>query len=196
MTFAHLVCLLFGLASAMEVYPWVAKRFKKPSRIIIPASPLRGQIESFEKYQLEVEGKVVPALESAGTSASNDKASKSSTLARENHARWSDNKSSIPFIRTGVQLLESLAALSATNLDIEGQHDVDVLSNQTNELLTNYVSTPEAIRSMPAVEEALVNQLHQIQESIDSIQSDSAERMVRELTVGTGFLKAKFPAKR
>lgn len=94
-----------------------------------------------------------------------------------------------------MQLLKSLAALSKCNLDLEGQHNVDVLSTQTNALLANYINTPEAIREMPAVEEALVGQLHQIQESLDSIQSDSAEHMVRELKVGTGFLRAKFPAK-
>lgn len=64
MTFLHLVVLLVGLMSAEEVYRWTVKRVKTSPRVIVQASPLRGQIESFKNHQLEIEGKTTPALES------------------------------------------------------------------------------------------------------------------------------------
>jgi hypothetical protein len=82
--------------------------------------------------------------------------------------------------------------MSSLSLTTEERHNLEVLSNQTEELLTNFFNTPESIRLMPAVQQALRDHLTQIEEGVSSVKVKGAEDFIRNLKVGTEFIKTKF----
>lgn len=173
---------VFGIGRALMIA-------RLPIRDIPQDSEVAKQIDMFKRRNLELQGS------STAKNASNSHSSvaqKPSTSAERNYARWAKKPSNIPLIMDGIRVLKTLAAISVLDLSVEEAHDVEVLSDQTNELLTNYIQTPESIRMMPVVEKALLEQLQQIQESLTHIQGDGAARLVRELKTGTEFLKSKF----
>lgn len=109
-----------------------------------------------------------------------------------NHQKWAKRPSNFPLVVGGKKVLETISSLSALKLSIEDQHNLEVLSNQTDELLNTFVSTPASIADIPEVQKELEAQLVQIVKGVDNIKAQGTESLRRELKAGTDFLKMKF----
>jgi hypothetical protein len=149
-------------------------------------------IAQYQQRQLELEGKVAPAAIEQAKPQKNKTSPKQETVLENNYSKWANNKAQIPLVMESIKVLETLSAMSALKLTTEERHNLEVLSNQTDELLTNYFGTPETIRTMPAVERALYEQLVQIEEGVSGFKAQGADNFIRNLRVGTDFIKTKF----
>lgn len=186
------VAILLGLIPAIPVYYGARHIFlrKKPAVHRVAPSALTPIIAQYHQRQLEIEGRVAPtAIEQAKPAKTGEK---QETVLEQNYRKWANNKAQIHLVVEAVKVLETLSAMSALKLTIEERHNLEVLSGQTDELLTNFFNTPEAIRTMPAVERALHDQLVQIEEGMSGIQANGADNFIRNLRVGTEFIKTKF----
>lgn len=188
--------ILFGLLPAIPAYYGARHLFLRKKPVVYRTAPsvLTPIIAKHHQRQLEIEGKVAPAAIEQMKSPQAI-TSKSESLLERNYVKWADTKAQIPLVMESIKVLETLSAMSSLKLTIEERHNLEVLSVQTEELLTNFFNTPEAIRTMPAVERALHEQLVQIEEGMASIQTNGAENFIRNLSVGTDFIKTKFGSK-
>lgn len=114
------------------------------------------------------------------------------SVITENNKRWEKRPSAFPLVIGGKKVLKTISALSALHLSVEDQHNLEVLSNQTDALLNTFVTTPESISAMPEVQRELEAQLVEIVKGVDNIHAQGAENLLRELKTGTDFLRAKF----
>jgi hypothetical protein len=188
--------VILGVIPAVPVYYGARHLFLRKKPVVYRTAPstLTPIIAQYHQRQLEIEGKVVPAaIEQAKAIKANSE--RPVTVLEQNYAKWSSNKAQIPLVVESLKVLQTLSAMSSLNLTIEERHNLEVLSGQTDELLTNFFNTPEAIRTMPAVEHALHEQLVQIEAGVSSIQVNGAEDFIRNLRVGTEFIKTKFNSK-
>lgn len=187
--------ILFGLIPAVPAYYGARFFFLRKKPVVYKPRPtaLTPLIAEYKQRQLEIEGKVAPAMIEEPKPKSIPE--KPATVLEQNYAKWSGNKAQIPFVVESIKVLETLSSMSALKLTTEERHNLEVLSGQTDELLTNFFNTPEAIRTMPAVERALHEQLVQIEEGVTKIQVDGAENFIRNLRIGTDFIKTKFNSK-
>lgn len=188
--------ILLGLIPAVPAYYGARHIFLRKKPVVYKPRPtaLTPLIAEYKQRQLEIEGKVAPAaIEQAKPKALSEKSA--TTVLEQNYAKWSNNKAQIPFVVESIKVLETLSAMSALKLTTEETHNLEVLSGQTDELLTNFFDTPEAIRTMPAVERALHEQLVEIEQVMGSIQANGAENFIRNLHIGTDFIKTKFKSK-
>lgn len=188
--------VLFGLIPAIPAY-YGARAFllrKKPVVYKTAPSALTPIIAQHHQRQLEIEGKVAPiAIEQLKPAKAIT--AKPATVLEQNYTKWANTKAQIPLVMESIKVLETLSAMSSLKLTIEERHNLEVLSAQTDELLANFFNTPEAIRTMPAVERALHEQLVQIEEGVNNIKVNGAENFIRNLHVGTDFIKTKFNSK-
>jgi hypothetical protein len=187
--------ILFGIIPAVPAYYGARYIFLRKKPVVYKPRPtaLTPLIAEYKQRQLEIEGKVAPAMIEAPKPKSIPE--KPATVLEQNYAKWSGNKAQIPFVVESIKVLETLSSMSALKLTTEERHNLEVLSSQTDELLTNFFNTPEAIRTMPAVERALHEQLVQIEEGVTNIQVNGAENFIRNLRIGTDFIKTKFNSK-
>lgn len=187
--------IVIGAVPALPAY--YLSRFlflrKKPVVYKVAPSIMTPIIAQYQQRQLEIEGKVAPAaIEPAKPKALSEK---HETVLEQNYAKWVGNKAQIPLVVESIKVLQTLSAMSALKLTTEERHNLEVLSSQTDDLLTNFFNTPEAIRTMPAVERALHEQLVEIEEGVTNIQVNGAENFIRNLRIGTDFIKTKFNSK-
>lgn len=187
--------ILLGLIPAVPAYYGARHIFLRKKPVVYKPKPtaLTPLIAEYKQRQLEIEGKVAPAaIEQAKPKELTEKVV---AVLEQNYSKWASNKAQIPLVVESIKVLETLSAMSVLKLTTEERHNLEVLSGQTDELLTNFFNTPEAIRTMPAVERALHEQLVQIEESVTSIQANGAENFIRNLRIGTDFIKTKFNSK-
>lgn len=187
--------ILLGFIPAVPAYYGARHIFLRKKPVVYKPKPtaLTPLIAEYKQRQLEIEGKVAPAaIEQAKPKALTEKVV---TVLEQNYSKWASNKAQIPLVVESIKVLETLSAMSVLKLTTEERHNLEVLSGQTDELLTNFFNTPEAIRTMPAVERALHEQLVQIEESVTNIQANGAENFIRNLRIGTDFIKTKFNSK-
>lgn len=187
--------ILLGLIPAIPTYYGARHLFLRKKPVVYRTAPsaLTPIIAQYHQRQLEIEGKVVPSA--IGATKPKAISEKPVTVLEQNYNKWASNKAQIPLVMESIKVLETLSAMSALKLTTEEQHNLEVLSGQTDELLTNFFNTPEAIRTMPAVERALHEQLVQIEEGVTKIQVNGAESFIRNLRIGTDFIKTKFNSK-
>lgn len=189
--------LVIGAVPALPVY-YVSRHLflrKKPVVYKVTPSRMTPIIAQYQHRQLEIEGKVAPAAIEQAKPKVHEEKTTTVTVLEQNYAKWAGNKAQIPLVVESIKVLETLSAMSALKLTTEERHNLEVLSGQTNELLTNFFNTPEAIRAMPAVERALHEQLVEIEEGVTNIQVSGAENFIRNLRIGTDFIKTKFNSK-
>lgn len=187
--------ILLGVIPAVPTYYGARHLFLRKKPVVYRTAPsaLTPIIAQYHQRQLEIEGKIVPpAIEAAKPKTISEKPV---TVLEQNYNKWANNKAQIPLVMESIKVLETLSAMSALKLTTEERHNLEVLSGQTDELLTNFFNTPEAIRTMPAVERALHEQLVQIEEGVTNIQVNGAENFIRSLRIGTDFIKTKFNSK-
>jgi hypothetical protein len=187
--------ILLGILPAVPTYYGARYFFLRKKPVVYRTAPsvLTPIIAEYHQRQLEIEGKVAPrSIEAAKPKAVSEKPV---TVLEQNYNKWASNKAQIPLVVESIKVLETLSAMSALKLTTEERHNLEVLSGQTDELLTNFFNTPEAIRNMPAVERALHEQLVQIEEGVTNIQVNGAENFIRNLRIGTDFIKTKFNSK-
>lgn len=182
-----------GGGAAVTIFRTTRERLLKERPVIHEqaTSILTGTIARFERRELDAAPRR-PALESPKKAKKTPAPAPIATTPQNNLARWGHYKTKAPLILEGVQVLATLASLSKLTLSVEDSHNIDLLSNQTNEMLMGFVNTPASIRNMPSVEGALWDQLAEIQKSVTSIQVEGAERIVREAKISTEFIKSKF----
>lgn len=189
--------ILLGLIPGIPAY-YGARRFflrKKPVVYKTAPSALTPIIDHYKQRQLEIEGKIAPVAIEAPKQEKTRNVEQDKTVLEATYSKWASNKAQIPLVVESVKVLETLSAMSALKLTTEERHNLEVLSGQTDELLTNFFNTPEAIRTMPAVERALHEQLVEIEEGVTKIQVNGAENFIRNLRIGTDFIKTKFNSK-
>lgn len=187
--------ILVGILPAIPAYFIAHALFmsKKPVVTRTQPSVLTPIIEGYRQRQLEIEGRVAPTVTETAKTDNSDKADKKKeTVMQRNHAKWGNTKAQIPLVVQSVKLLETMSAMSALHLSVEEEHNLEVLSSQTDELLTNFFQTPEQIRIMPAVQQALQEQLNEIQEVVVNFTGTGAESVIRNIKTNTAFLKTKF----
>ena len=186
--------VLLGIVPALPTYFGAKAYFVRNKPVIHKTAPsaMTPLIEHYHQQRLEIEGKVVPAAIEQTPAKAVTPTEKSQTVMDKNYAKWAANKAQIPLIQESIKVLETLSAMSSLKLSVEEHHSLEVLSNQTEELISGYFSTPETIRTMPAVERALHDQLVQIEEGVSSIKVKGADSFIRNLKVGTEFIKTKF----
>lgn len=109
-----------------------------------------------------------------------------------NHKKWAKRKSEFPLVIGGQKVLETISTLSTLQLSAEDQHNLEVLSNQTDTLLNTFVATPASIIDIPEVKKELEAQLVQIVKGVDNVKAQGKESVLRELKAGTDFLRMKF----
>lgn len=192
MIFSILLAIVAGVAPAIPAYFITQKIIlnSKPVQLKKLPSRITPVLEQYQERQREIEGRVnSPALPQSSGSA------RAMTPAETNYARWVKNQVELPLVRRSIEALKVLASISTLELTVEERHDVEVLSSQTDELLTNFFKTPEAIRSMPEVVAALEEQVKQIEQGTSSLKVSGAENFIRSLNVGTGFIKSKYNSK-
>lgn len=163
---------------------------QKPTVDEIGTSILTGTIARFERRELGVASSPRRAVLEAPKKKNNP--APVVTIPQNNFARWTNYKAKAPLFQEGLKVLGTLASLSKLKLSVEERHNIDVLSDQTNEMLSSFVNTPESIRNIPSVQDALLEQLAEIQKSVTNIQAEGAERIVREAKISTEFIKSKF----
>jgi hypothetical protein len=188
--------ILFGLIPAIPAYFGARLLFLRNKPVVYRAAPsaLTPIIAQHHQRQLEIEGKITPiAIEQSKTLKAITV--KPETVLEQNYAKWANTKAQIPLVIESIKVLKTLSAMSSLKLTIEERHNLEVLSAQTEELLANFFNTPEAIRTMPEVERALHEQLVQIEVGVNKIQVDGAENFIRNLHLGTEFIKTKFNSK-
>ena len=159
---------------------------------LIPAIPTyfiahKVYINKFTRQKQEQQGVIAPTFKQKSLSKK-----KTLSVVETNHQKWVSLNTGVPFIQDATKILETMVSLSSLQLSTQEQHDLEVLSNQTDSLLTGYFNTPENIRNMPEVRTALETQLVEIVKNVNNIQAQGASTIVRELTNGTEFLKLKF----
>lgn len=161
---------------------------------LLPAVPVYFVSRKMFDKRFEQQKYAPPALTQVGESKKSKNKQKvlQSSVITENHKRWEKRPSAFPLVVGGKKVLETISALSALHLSVEDQHNLEVLSNQTDALLKTFVTTPESISAMPEVQRELEAQLVEIVKGVDNIHAQGAENLLRELKTGTGFLKAKF----
>lgn len=186
--------ILFGLIPGIPAYFGARHLFLRKKPVVYKTAPsaLTPLIEQYKQRQLEIEGKVAPVAIEAPKQEKSKSEGQPKTVLETNYAKWASNKAQIPLVMESVKVLEMLSAMSALKLTTEERHNLEVLSQQTDELLTNFFNTPEAIRTMPAVERALHEQLVQIEEGVTNARVSGAESFIHNLRVGTDFIKTKF----
>ena len=185
--------VLLGLVPGLPVYYAARSFFLRRKPVVYKTSPsaMTPIIAAYQQRQLEIEGRIAPAAIESPKPVKTS-APKTHSVLVTNHKKWAENKAQIPLVMESIKVLETLAGMSSLNLTTEEQHNLEVLSNQTEELLTNFFNTPESIRLMPAVQQALRDHLTQIEEGVSSVKVKGAEDYVRDLKVSTEFIKTKF----
>lgn len=152
-------------------------------------------LEYYHRRQLEVEGKVTPkAIEAtkAPVLTKGKKDKQPEDVLETNYKKWANNPADIPFVRRAIFILKMLSESADMELSVEEQHNLEVLSSQTDKLLTDWYETPERIRTLPQVDAAFKDQLTQIAEGVNSMTDSVTQNLVRNLNAGTGFIQAKF----
>lgn len=184
--------IILGLIPAIPAFLVSRTLFLRGKPVVHKVSPsqLTPVIEAYRQKQLEIEGKVAPAA--IETSTPEKPVKGKTTIMSTNYNRWSKAKAQVPLVVESVKILEALSSMSSLDLDAEELHNVEVLSNQTDELLTNFFQTPESIRTMPAVQAALAEQLKEIEVGVNSVTGIGAEDIIRKANISTSFLKSKF----
>ena len=159
----------------------------KPVKVITRTTQAARILESATQLQLEREGKSKPKEITSSTPTKAE-----TTVMEENYTKWANNKAEIPFIKDTINVLKKLATCPTTQLSIEETHNLEVLSNQTETLLSNWYDTPEQVRELPQVGDAFREQLTKIEEAVNDITLHTSEGIVRELKLGTKFITEKF----
>lgn len=191
--FISLTGLSLGSFVAIGIYSdtRTSLMLQKPTVEEAGTSILTGTIARFERRELGVASSPRRAVLESPKKKKNNPAPVA-TIPQNNFARWTNYKAKAPLFQEGLKVLGTLASLSKLKLSVEERHNIDVLSDQTNEMLSSFVNTPESIRNIPSVQDALLEQLDEIQKSVANIQSEGAERIVREAKIRTEFIKSKF----
>ena len=190
--------LVAGVIPSLPVF-FIAQHFllkRKPIAYQVEDSTGKKLIRHYQHQQLEVKGKVLPkSIETAKNDSTRKTHNQTLTVAQSNYNKWANNKASVPFVKNAITILQSLAATSTMNLSTEDIHDVEVLSTQTETLLTNWYDTPEQVRNLNQVQEAFDEQLAEINDSSQKLTANGSDNLVRTLRIGTGFIKSKFDNK-
>lgn len=179
---------MFELSS--YVFAWIG---------VIPAIPAYLIAHTVFKKRFLLEQKALHGLapapdnkEVAGKAKGSKKVAEPLNAIVRNQLKWEPRRTDVPLVKSAQEVLNAIVSMSSLQLSPEERHDLEVLSNQTDELLTNFFDTPESVRSLPEVQTALEAQLVAIVKGVDNIHATGASALVRELTNGTEFLKMKF----
>lgn len=194
MIYATMMEVIFGVLAGSLVPFFLAKKvfiMKKPVVYRKIPSKLTPLIEHHQKRQLEAEGKIAP-IPLPEKEKKKKELLTSKTVLEANYSKWSASKAQIPFVVDAVAILKILASMSSLPLSLEERHNLEVLSNQTEELLTNFFNTPELIREMPAVSAALKEQLAHIKMGVTNSKTSGVDNYIRNIEVGTEFIRTKF----
>lgn len=98
----------------------------------------------------------------------------------------------LPIIQNANRLLDTIQPMYSLNLSSEEKHNLEVLKEETKNLIATVRDTPEAIRQRTDVSQAWEDQLLQIMEGVHTIQLSGATSIVRDANNGAAFLKLKF----
>ena len=169
----HLLPTIAGVMPAIPVFILSRKFFDR--RFAANLDPVNNSVVESQKSQ---------------NSKEKDKSEQSIPVAL--CARWAESSSSAALIENGRQVLKMIVAFSQLPLGAEDQHNLEMLSKQTDELLSTYLSTPESIRTLDAVQKEMETQLAQIIASVENIKHQETANVIRELRTGTEFLRMKF----
>lgn len=166
----------------------------KPVAIKRRATKVTRTLNKFTERQLIAEGKIAPKAITRQSKVINPSSKKKQpvTAVEANYKKWANNPTSIPFVSKTIAVLKSAASMSSPQLSVEDEHNLEVLSNQAEQLLTDWFATPEHVRNHEKVKEAFNEQLAEITEAVSQFATGLSDNVVRNLNAGTGFIRAKF----
>lgn len=160
---------------------------RKPVVQKLEPSSLTPLLEHYTQRTLEVEGKVAPKVIETKSGKKRQE-----TVMEANYRKWANNRAAVPFVKTAIVVLKTISSTSSLDLSLEDQHNLEVLSTQTEKLLSNWYETPEEVRNLPQVKEAFDGQLAEISEGTKNLTVNASENLVRNLNIGTGFIQTKY----
>lgn len=188
--------ILIGLIPAYPLFLGTNKFLmsRKPVVEKIKPTVMTPLIQEYKQRQLEIEGRVAPkAVEAKMVTAPNkNKKLPEKTILESNYEKWMNNSADIPFVKKSVVVLKTLSEAASLELSIEEEHNLEVLSKQTDTLLSEWYATPERIRNLSEVKKAFSQQLTEIEEGTDNMTTSASKNLVRNLNAGAGFIQAKF----
>lgn len=164
----------------ISMKPTVVKT--KPTNVSLYNDYLRGE-------QRVVEGRVAPKA----VEKSRDKKEKVTvTVMEKNYQKWANNPVSVPVIQDAIVTLKNAASMASSKLSVEELHNLEVISNQTETLITNWYATPEQVRSHARVGQAFTEQLDELKDGLKKMEANVSDNLVRNLQIETGFIQSKF----
>lgn len=189
--------ILIGLIPAYPLFLLTNKFLmsRKPKVETVKPTVITPLIKEYEQRQLEIEGRVAPKAveekkEPAPAKGKKDK--RPENVLETNYKKWANNPADIPFVKKAVSVLKIVSEAAVMELSVEEQHNLEVLSNQTETLLSNWYETPEEVRNLSQVKEAFDGQLAEISEGAKTLTINASENLVRTLNIGTGFIQTKY----
>lgn len=160
---------------------------------LVPAAPVYFVSKHlFDKHMNVGPSALKPSSKKLALTSKSSKKPAGPSLATRNKDKWENKQHNSAFLRDGKKVLIALETFASASLTPEALHNLDVLSDQTDRLMTTYLDTPDSIKEIPAVQQEMKEQLAQIVVGLESIKVQGQENLLRELKSGTSFLKMKF----